>query len=529
MKILKNRHIDFQKLIFYSLLGVAASLITMKFTLWGYSFQNILPQTSYSVTFNMSLEGYDESVRVNTYLPVSNDHQSISNEVQNSGIFELHIDQTPAGREGTWTHSSPRGAQAIQFSFTYIGEALQYEIDSTITIQNSYPPGFSRYLESTPNIQVNHPFFRQIHQQQIRDTTSVRLILQDIFDYTYAFPSRPFKGLTDALTAARLGEASCNGKSRVFVALARQAGIPARLVGGIILESGQKRTSHQWVEVYINGFWVPFDALNGHFAYLPGNYLELYRGDEFLFSHTPNINFDYSFNIKKRLVANPTLLSELSYHPFNAYAAWQAFETIGIPLNLLKIIIMLPLGALIVALFRNVIGLQTFGVFLPALIAVASRETGLFWGLIAYVVVIALVGIIHYPLEKWGLLYTPKMAIMLVGVVISFLLIAILGITLEIYEVAYITLFPIVLITLTAERFARKITEEGMLPALSRTGQTMLVVAIAFFAMNSRTMESFFLAFPELFLIIIAINIILGKWIGLRMTEYARFKLFAGT
>jgi hypothetical protein len=312
------------------------------------------------------------------------------------------------------------------------------------------------------------------------------------------------------------------------VALARQSGLPSRLVGGIILEDGQKRTSHQWVEVYLNGFWIPFDALNGHFAYLPGNYLRLYQGDAFLFSHTPNINFDYAFTIKKRLVANPALMSELNSHPLNAYTAWQAFQKIGIPLDLLKIIIMLPLGALIVAIFRNVIGLQTFGVFLPALIAVASRETGLFWGLIAYLIVIALVAVIHFPLERWGMLYTPKLAIMLVGVVISFLVIASLGIQLEVYSIAYITLFPIVLITLTAERFARKITEEGLKAALSRTVQTMIVVIVAYFAMNSRSMESFFLAFPELFLVIIAVNIMLGKWIGLRLTEYARFRVFAG-
>jgi transglutaminase-like putative cysteine protease len=55
------------------------------------------------------------------------------------------------------------------------------------------------------------------------------------------------------VTAAKLGEASCNGKSRLFIALARRAGIPSRLVGGVILSTGVKRTSHQWVEAYVSG------------------------------------------------------------------------------------------------------------------------------------------------------------------------------------------------------------------------------------------------------------------------------------
>ncbi len=185
---------------------------------------------------------------------------------------------------------------------------------------------------------------------------------------------------------------------------------------------------------------------------------------------------------------------------------------------------MLPLGALIVALFRNVIGLQTFGVFLPALIAVASRETGLFWGVVSYIIVVSMVGLIHYPLERWGLLYTPKMAIMLVGVVITFISVSIFGIRFHMHSLAYVTLFPIVLLTITAEQFARTITEEGLAKAIQLTGQTLLVVVVAYFMMNSRTMETFFLAFPELFLVLIAFNIILGRWIGLRLTEYPRFR-----
>jgi len=506
------------------LMIAAFVLIALKFELWGYSFRKILPKSGYEVHYVFHLEGFEEAVNVRAYLPLSNKHQTITNEVNRSGAFNLKIDQTGSGREATWQNPSSTGDQMIRYSFRYLGKAQQYRLDSTLVIAGNYPPGFADYLAATPNIQVNHPFIEQIFQRYVGETTNAVEALQSIYEYTHSLEPRPFKGLTDALTAARLGEGSCNGKSRLFVALARKAGIPTRLVGGLILEPGRKKTSHQWVEAYAGGYWIPFDPLNGHFASLPSNYMELYRGDRFLFTHTANINFDYLFNIEKHLVANPSLVNELRFHPFNAYVAWQAFETIGIPLSLLKIIIMLPLGALIVAIFRNVIGLQTYGVFLPALIAVASRETGLFWGLLAYLMVVSIVGLIHYPLEKWGILYTPKMAIMLVGVVIAFMTLSIFGIRYNLQTVAYVTLFPIVLMTITAERFARTITEEGLRKAIQLTSQTMVVVAAAYFVMNSRTMETFFLAFPELFLVIIAINLILGRWIGLRITEYPRFR-----
>ena len=82
------------------------------------------------------------------------------------------------------------------------------------------------------------------------------------------------KGLskeTCSLTALRLGEASCNGKSRLLVALARNAGIPARLIGGLVLRRGSTRTSHQWAEAWVAGHWLPIDPTNHHFAELPAH------------------------------------------------------------------------------------------------------------------------------------------------------------------------------------------------------------------------------------------------------------------
>lgn len=521
--IIKNL-LNIKNTVAYPLILIAAVIILNKILFWDYSFRNIIPKSSFEVSYNINLQGYNNAIHVNSFLPISDNHQSIYDEIHNSGSFQLQINQNNNGRIANWNNPNTNGNAQINYSFNYLGKSIKYTIDSSLSIPNSYPPDVLDYLKATSNIQVNHPFLKEIHKSKVGETKNIYSTIKSIFDYTTSLTPKPFKGLTDALTAAQLNEASCNGKSRLFVALARQSRIPARLIGGLILDVGQKRTSHQWVEIYVNGYWIPFDALNDHFAYLPHNYLVLYKGDEFLFAHTPNIHFDYNFVIKKRLVANPTLLSELKSHPFNAYEAWQAFENKGIPLGLLKIIIMLPLGALVVALFRNVIGLQTFGVFLPALVAIACRQTGLVWGIIAFLIVIAIVSLIHFPLEKIGLLYTPKMVIMLVFVVISFLIISIIGIKIDVQNLVYITLFPIVIVTITSERFARSIMEDGMIKSMIMTAHTVIVIVFAYMAMNSSTMESIFLAFPELFLAIIGVSLILGKWIGFRLTEYTRFK-----
>ncbi len=512
------------KVVAYGIIIVPIVIIAIKYFGWGYSFQRILPKASFQVETSQSFEATNDSVFASFYVPKNTIRQVITDEVNNSPDLNLVYKNNNDDRKAVWSAAQTNRKAFINYSFDFVGQAIQFNISDSLLIPQEYSPLIEEHLQSTKNIQSKHPFIKDLHAEKVGDQDTLIKALQSIYDYCFAIQPKPFRGVTDAVTAAKLEEASCNGKSRLFVALCQRSNIPARLIGGVILNVGTKKTSHQWVEAYVNGNWVPFDALNGHFAYLPSHYLTLYHGDEFLISHTKNIGYDYSFNIKKKLVTNPALRTELKSNLFNAYEIWEAFERVGISLGLLKIILLLPLGGLIVALFRNVIGIKTFGVFLPALIAIASQETGLVYGLLAFLLVVLIVSLVHFPLEKLGLLYTPKMVVMLVCVVIAFIIISAIGIWSNINALAYVTLFPIVVITITAERFAKTIVEDGYWDAVRVTIQTLFVASIAYLVMSSTTMEAIFLAFPELFLVIIGINILLGRWIGLRLTEYNRFK-----
>lgn len=522
MKTIKNKIRLYLLLSIFGILPIV--IITLKFTIWGYSYSKILPKIAYNVVLSLNVNSYGESVDVKTYLPKSNYRQYIDKISHSLGQYNLEEEQSNSGRVNIFSSAGLQGDHEIRVNFTVMAKAVSFRIDSSITTQNIFPPNFDQYLNATPAIQTSHPIINQKYMELVGDEKNILKILHAVHSYTASLIPRPFKGVTDAVTAAKLGEGSCNGKSRLFVALSRKAGIPSRLVGGIILEEGTKTTTHQWVECFINGHWIPFDPLNGYFSYIPSNYLSLYRGDEYLFTHSSDINFTYVYSIEQILTANPSLYQELYSTPINAYKTWEAFDRVGISLELLKLIIILPLGALFVAIFQNVIGLQTFGIFLPALVALSCRQTGIEWGLFGFLLVIGIVSLLHHPLDRYGILYTPKMAIMLTVAVIVFLLISALSIQLGLYKLSYVTLFPIVIVSITAERFGRSVTTEGMRKSLKITFQTLIVITATYFVMSSITMETFFLAFPELFFLLIGINLWLGKWIGFRMTEYYRFR-----
>jgi len=501
-------------------------LIGYKLLVLGYKMADLIPATSYRVDIAMTVDGHGDDIAMSTYLPKSDSRQHITEEKQASGDFALDIRSDPLNRVASWKADAVQGRQNVRYSFAVQAQHVRYKISPTLRIPSSYPASLAPYLRAEEGVQVNDPLIEEAVNKVLpqRDVTILEALTRIHRYLQDHLKNKNFSGYTDAVTAYKLGEASCNGKGRLFVAMARRINLPARLVGGLVMHSGSKRISHQWVEVYVNGYWVPFDTINDHFAELPANFLTLYYGDEVLFRHSTNVNFQYLFQVSKKLVAKKSLREHIGDSPLNIADLYLIFERIGISQNLLKIILMIPFGALVTVIFRNVIGIETFGTFLPALIASAARDTGLLWGSIGFVMVIVITALVRRLLDWMQLLHSPKMAILLTTVVMIMLGTTVLSVNLGLGELAHMSLFPIAILAITAERFAIFETEQGLKKSVQVTLTTLVVVAAAYVVMDSQFLQSMVLAFPELLLVLIALNMWLGKWIGMRVSEFFRFR-----
>ncbi len=485
-----------------------------------YRMGELLPTTQYRVNFEMSLDGHSQRVRLRTFSPMNDAHQIMSGEESHADeAFRFSTDTEGSNRSVSWESASAPEQARIRYSFSVLTKTLEYELDRGLLVPESYPESIAKELRPTDNIQVDHPEVRARLHELKADEGTLSERLQKIFEFTAGLGTRPFKGMTDAVTALRLGEASCNGKSRLFAALARASGIPARLVGGLLLSVGDKRTSHQWVEAYIGGHWVPFDVTNRHFARLPAQHLVLYRGDEALFSHTADINFNWSFSTSSKLVPSPRVRET-----FRAFNVWSLFDRLNLPFSLLKTVLMLPLGALIVVFFRNVVGVPTFGTFLPALLAAAAAETGPFWGLVSVLIVSGAVVLARMAIQHLRLLHSPTLAILLAVVVMTMLGTSFVAEHLGLEQLARTSYFPVAVMAIASERLYLTLVEQGSEPALKHFAGTLLVVLACYTVMNSLAMQVLVGGFPEVLLLIVAANIYLGRWVGVRVFELFRFR-----
>lgn len=521
-----NRRLAYWGLI--TLLVVAPlGLMGFKLFVLDYPLKGLIPTLSYQVELAMQVDGHGEQIEIQTFLPRSDARQTVLEEQQAPGVFLQNQVTEGMNRLASWSAAAVTGRQDVRYTVLVQSKQVRYVLPVAMPIPKSYPEQLQQYLRAEEGIQVNNPLIIK-HLNKILPPDQERTLGESLITLHRHlqddFPNRNFSGYTDALTALKLGEASCNGKGRLFVAMARQLNIPARLVGGYVMSGGSKRTSHQWIEAYVNGHWVPFDTINDHLAEIPANFLTLYYGDEVLFKHTSNINFQYRFSTTKKLVPRYEAKQALGDSIFNLVNFYAMFERVGMSQDLLKVLLMIPIGAFVTVVFRNVIGIETFGTFLPALIAAAARETGLMWGLIGFLIIIIITAMIRKGLDWLQLLHSPKMAVILAVVVLVMMTITATGVQLGLFELAQMTLFPIAILAITAERFAIISEEQGIRKSMQLMSTTAIVIAAAYAVMSSLFMQSLFLAFPELLLVVMALNIWLGRWVGMRLMEYYRFR-----
>ncbi|MGB0346974.1 MAG: 7TM domain-containing protein [Balneolaceae bacterium] len=466
----------------------------------------------YEVTYEFKLKGEKDEFRVHSFIP-ENDFRQIV-ELDQMYLLNVESDWTRENHKVTW-RGKLSGDTTLVTSFYVQPRAVQFQFEE-LDILEIETENFDKYLSPTEVIQVQHPDIQQLlFNLNSNGSTDAKVLAQSFFEYVDAIPSAKISTLTDAVTCLQNQLCSCNGKSRLLVALFRSQNIPARMVGGLILEDTSKRTSHAWVEAYIGNQWVPFDALNGHFAGLPAHYLKLYMGDEFLIRRNTGYDFDYMYHIRE--------VNEHQAGFLDIFSLDELFNDNSLPVQPLLFLLLLPLGALVVAIFKNVIGVQTFGVFLPALIGFAFIEMGILAGIIFFTGVIILISILGVPLGRWQLLYTPKIVILLSAVTIFCLISIRLFQQYGWVDPSAALLFPVIILTMVADKFARKVEEESLKKALSVYAQTILVTIFCSWILGSLLIQSLFIQHPELLISIIGVGLFLGKWIGLRVSEYSRF------
>lgn len=189
-----------------------------------------------------------------------------------------------------------------------------------------------------------------------------------------------------------------------------------------------------------------------------------------------------------------------------------------------KIMLMIPFGVLVILLLRNVIGIQTLGTFTPVLIALAFEQTGLQFGIIFFVSIVFFGLLLRSYLEHLKLQMLPRLSIVLTFVVGLIVFFGLISYKLDFQKGLTITLFPMVILTMTIERLSITWEERGANNALKIAIGTLITAAFANYLMEYPPLVYFVFTFPAILLILSAFMLLMGRYNGYRLMELKRFK-----
>lgn len=309
--------------------------------------------------------------------------------------------------------------------------------------------------------------------------------------------------------------------ARMILAAAR---IPSLTIHGIqLVENALDAPVITYLAVHNGKKWLYFDPATGVHG-LPDDFLVWWTGDEPLATAQGATLGDIEISVRQQVVSALSLASDRAEVDGSRVTE---FSLLALPVNLqsvYEILLLVPVGAFIIVLLRSVVGLRSFGTFMPVLIALAFRETQLVAGLLLFTVIVGFGLLIRFYLEKLRLLLVPRLAAVLIIVVILMAVISVVSHRMDIDAGLSVALFPIVIIAMVIERMSIVWEEHGPANALLDGVGSLAIAAIAYVVMGIDLFGWWVLVFPELLLVLLGLTLMLGRYTGYRLTELFRFR-----
>jgi hypothetical protein len=389
----------------------------------------------------------------------------------------------------------------------------------------------TRFLQSKEPYNTAGSGVRKVLQELPKGNMTDAEYAQEIFQYCSESLGDPqlkeddrpeaFDGVAYALANH---QATPLGRARAMVTLLRAAKIPARLVSGFELRQSENAQPHVWVEAFYNQSWVAFDPTYGDARLIPSNFVAIRRdggeGHE-LFEGKGIDNLNPTFTIK-RLPPPEKLLQSETRRPS------QIFDLTRLPVEMhqvMSLMLLLPLGALITAIFRNIIGIRTLGTFAPALLAMSFIYAAWGTGLVILTTVLIAGYFGRKFLDRLHLLMVPRSSIILTLIILC----VVFGVSIIDYMSGpeggvRAVLLPLVILTILIERFFVTAEEDGTTFAIQLVVGTFVVATFCYLILSLSRVGEILLVYPELHFFTIAAFIWIGRYSGYRLVELWRFR-----
>ncbi|MEO1015389.1 MAG: UUP1 family membrane protein [Pseudomonadota bacterium] len=499
------------------LIAIGASIFFVKTVRLDYPLQPGTKASVWTIEVFLDFMAKDEPARIDLFIPTADAARDVSGEEFYNGSFGLNLMNEPGAgnRKAVWSYRFPSNRKVLRYSAQTRGETASTPLPDWFAAS---APRSTPFEADPVKRQAFIVWTASLRRRSADDATFADLMLREIF-------GGPADRGEDADEQAVLLKDLAPPLDRLELAretLAAQ-GLQARIANGVrLIEDIRRAETIHWLEYRVAGEdrrFFPGGA--------PARFLTIWRGVDGLVTANGVSELDLQIAISSQRSSAAALAQEAGAR---AEPLARLFSFGDLPLTtqlVYKTLVTIPVGITLLVFLRQFVGVQTLGTFMPVLIGIAFRETALLNGVILFTTLIAMGLAVRFYLERLQLLLVPRLAVVLI-----FIVIAMAGITILMTDNNQaiglsISLFPMVIITMTIERMSILWEESSAGEAIKQGVGSLVVASLAYLAMSNAHVEYLMYNFPELLFLLMGTCVLMGRYTGLRLSEVWRFRQLA--
>lgn len=202
------------------------------------------------------------------------------------------------------------------------------------------------------------------------------------------------------------------------------------------------------------------------------------------------------------------------------------------------ILLFLPLIVSIITLARHVIGLKSLGIYAPIVLTFMFYEfglrgdgfhsdpvRGLKYGIFLALVIFTTTAISYKVIQKWALHYYSKISIVITVVVLALISLLVFADLIGKEGILTVNVFSLILIATVSERYLNLIAfKKSSKTAVFLSLGTLILASLCYLIISWSALQDLLLEYPLLILLNFPISYVIGRFSGLRVSEYYRFR-----
>lgn len=489
------------------LLFIGIGLTLYKYFVLGFTLTPGGTETVWQLQARIQFDAEDGPLKVSMTLPVADDSRKgvFSGNIAEDYSYDVIEDADV--RKGVWTRKDAQGLQTIYLRGDFY-------LQGTPELSTPKPDSRPQATLEGPQKLAAEDILLKAREKAASD---LELAIK-VLDLMHAESKNP-----NVLTLLENTQYRHERMEQVSKVLALD-GIHSKVVRGLRLQGDYTQKSiSSFIQVYVGGQWVLLDA--NELAEIPFPEVVLWPDNtQGVLDVYGGKNSRVDFSVASTQKSAGQLAVQAGQQSDNALVDFSIYSLPIKEQNTFKLLLLIPLGALVVVILRNLVGIRTSGTFMPILIALTFMQTTLLLGLLLFLVVVSVGLVMRSYLSHLNLLLVPRIAAVLVFVIIIFATIGIASHKLGWESGLTITFFPMIILSWTIERMSVLWEEEGPREVLIQGGGSLLTASLAYMVMINPVVAHLAFNYPELLLVLLAIIIMIGSYSGFRLAELGRFE-----